>query len=79
MFVAYVIRNLDNGTGDLEILGCSNTPEGALDILASPIEEDNESFEDYGNWDNSKSSDYKLNDDGNREYGYQHVPYIYAK
>lgn len=76
MFVAYVIRNLDDGNGDLEILGCSDTPEGALDILVSPIEEDNENFEDYGNWDNSKSSDYKYNDAGTREYGYQKVPFV---
>lgn len=77
MFAAYVIRNLDNGTGDLEILGCADTPQGALDILSRPIEEDSEKF--YGSWDNSKHSDYKLNDECTREYGYQKVPFVSGK
>lgn len=79
MFVAYVILNLDNGHGDLEILGCADTPQGALDFLSRLIEAEDERFSDYRDWDNSKSSDCKYNDAGTREYGYQKVPFVNGK
>lgn len=79
MFVAYVIRNLDNGKGNLEILGCSDTPQGVLDFLIHPILENDDEFKDYGDWNILKNSDYKINDECTREYGYQKVPFVNEK
>jgi len=75
MFVSYVIRNLDD-QGDLEILGCADTPQSAIDILNNTVKNEDDILEAYNDWDNSKSSDYRLNEEYTREYGYQKSPYV---
>lgn len=76
MFVAFVIYNLGDDY-DLDMIGCSDTSQGAIDLLKKRacIEEDE--FND--DWVSDKTADYKITTDEGREYGYEHISYVKSK
>ncbi|WP_143463241.1 hypothetical protein [Levilactobacillus enshiensis] len=76
MFAAYVVYNLDDGH-DLEMIGCSDTPQGAIDMLRERASTEEDSFD--GDWDNGILNSSRITTSDTREYGYQHVPYVEAK
>lgn len=76
MFVAYVVYNLDDGH-DLNMIGCSDTTQGAIDMLNKRLSEEEDEI--YGEWhpELKDASDYTTDD--NRIYGYQQIPFVEDK